>query len=236
MWKIACIVSATALVLAGSSGAWAQTPTGKVFLDVNVGAQAPSQTLETNATLPLFGETASVAAVQTIGSASIIDVRIGYRVTPPFAVAFAVSGRKDQSDARAVASVPSPILFGSPTILNLTTSGLNRREIGYHIEFVWFLPLSDKLELSVFGGPSFIHLQQAVTAAAVTGQTVSVSSTNETGTAAGANGGVDVTYLLSDRYGVGAFVRYAGGSLDFPSTSGVRVGGVQTGGGLRVRF
>ena len=235
--KVVSIVSITAgLVLAGISVARAQTPSSQAFLDVNIGVQGPSQTLETNAVFPLFGETASVAAAQTIGVAPILDARVGYRVLPRFAVALDVSGRKDESEAQAVASVPSPILFGSPTIVNLTTSGLTRREIGYHIQILWFLPLSDQLELSVFGGPSFIRLQQAVTAATVAGQTVSVSSTNETGTATGVNGGVDVTYLISTRIGVGAFVRYTGASIDLPSTSGVKVGGVQSGGGLRLRF
>src|SRR2546427_9232537 len=130
MGKIARIVSVTAgLVLAGVSGARAQTPTWDVFLDVNVGVQAPSQTLETNAQFSLFGETATVAALQQIAVAPVIDGRIGYRVLPRLAVAVAVSGRRDESDGLAVASLPSPIAFSSPTITTLTAPGLNRREL-----------------------------------------------------------------------------------------------------------
>ena len=232
------VLAVAAFALAGHRDAGAQTSPGStmLFLDVNVGFQAPSQTLGTNATFPLFGETAVVSAVQNVPVAPVIDARIGYRATPRFSVAVAVSGRKDESDGQALAAIPSPIFVASPTIVNLTSSGLKRREIGYHIHLVWLVPVWDKVEVSVYGGPSFIHLQQTVMSGTLTGQTISVSSQNETGTAKGGNGGVDVTYLVSNRYGVGFFARYAGGSLDLPSASGVRVGGFQSGGGLRLRF
>jgi hypothetical protein len=41
---------------------------------------------------------------------------------------------------------------------------------------------------------------------------------------------------LTRRYGVGAFIRYAGATVDLPSVSDLKVGGFQIGGGLRVRF
>jgi hypothetical protein len=207
-----------------------------VFLDVNVGVQAPSQTLETDAQFSLFGETATIAALQQIAVAPVVDARIGYRVLPRFAVAVAVSGRKDESDGLAVASLPSPIAFSSPTITTLPAPGLNRRELGYHFQLVWFLPSWRKIEFSVYAGPSLIHLQQAVTATILSGQNVSVGSTNETVNALGANGGLDAAYPVSDRFGVGVFARYAGGTTNLPSVPGVRVGGFQSGGGVRLRF
>jgi hypothetical protein len=237
MKKIARIVSVTAgVVLAGVSGARAQTPGWDVFVDVNVGVQAPSQTLETNGAFSLFGETATIAAAQEIGVAPIVDARVGLRVLPRFALAIAVSGRKDESDGLAVASIPSPISFGSPTITTLSAPGLKRREIGYHFQLVWFLPSWRKIDVSVYAGPSLIHLQQAVVAAGVSGQSLALSSTNETANALGGNGGIDATYPLSDLFGVGAFARYAGATTNLPSAHGVRVGGFQGGGGIRLRF
>ena len=227
---------AAGLCLFAASGAQAQGQSGRAFLDVNVGVQAPSQTLNSNATFQLFGETASVISAQTIAVAPVIDARIGYRTSDRFAVAVAVSGRKDESDGQAVASVPSPILFGSPTVTTLNASGLTRREIGYHFQLVWFLSVWRKVEVSVYGGPSVIHLRQAMSGATATGQSVTVASANETGNAFGGNGGIDATYMANDRVGVGFFAQYAGGSANLPSSSGVKVGGFQGGGGIRVRF
>jgi hypothetical protein len=47
---------------------------------------------------------------------------------------------------------------------------------------------------------------------------------------------VDVAYTLTPRYGVGGYVRYAGGTVDLPSMAGAHVGGAQAGGGIRLRF
>ena len=59
---------------------------------------------------------------------------------------------------------------------------------------------------------------------------------NETGTAKGVHVGGDLAHAFSDRFGVGVFVRYVAASVDLPSAAGVKVGGVQAGGGLRIRF
>lgn len=227
---------AAGVMLAGASGARAQAPGSRMFVDINVGVQAPSQTLETNASFSLFGETASVLSTQTIGVGPVLDGRIGYRATPRFGLALAVSGRKDESDAQAVATIPSPIIIGSPTVITLTASGLTRREIGYHIQLVWFLRTRQKMEFSVYGGPSVIHVRQATPVVTPAGQSVSVGSTNEAATAFGGNGGIDATYMASDHFGVGFFARYAGASADLPSASGVIVGGFQGGGGIRIHF
>ena len=47
------------------------------------------------------------------------------------------------------------------------------------------------------------------------------------------------TYMIAPQIGAGLFVRYMGGFADIPTLGGdvsVDVGGVQTGGGIRVRF
>jgi hypothetical protein len=41
-------------------------------------------------------------------------------------------------------------------------SDLTRREIGYHPQIVWFVPWSEKFDVSIFAGPSFVRIQQNV--------------------------------------------------------------------------
>jgi len=48
--------------------------------------------------------------------------------------------------------------------------------------------------------------------------------------------GVDLNYRMNDRYSLGGFVRYAGGKVDLPSVSDLKIGGVQVAGGVRIRF
>jgi len=87
-----------------------------------------------------------------------------------------------------------------------------------------------------YRAPSVIRLQQAIAGIAVDSSAPVITATNESGTALGANGGLDVAYWLHARYGVGFFARYAAGSVNLPSASSVKVGGFQGGGGLRLRF
>ena len=56
-------------------------------------------------------------------------------------------------------------------------------------------------------------------------------------TTVGIHFGVDVTYLVTPRYGVGVLARYTWGSADLTGADdSVTVGGLQIGGGLRIRF
>src|SRR5215831_914775 len=97
---------AASLLLSGASSARAQEA-GGVFLDVNIGIQAPSQTLQTNSQFQLYGETASVLSTQTVGLAPVLEGRLGYRVSERVGVAVAVSGTRETADAQGVASVPN---------------------------------------------------------------------------------------------------------------------------------
>jgi hypothetical protein len=45
-----------------------------------------------------------------------------------------------------------------------------------------------------------------------------------------------VIYNLKTRYAVGGYVRYAGAKVDLPSANDLNVGGMQAGGGIRLRF
>jgi hypothetical protein len=62
----------------------------------------------------------------------------------------------------------------------------------------------------------------------------------------GFHGGVDVRYFFTERLGVGGIFRFSRGEVEIPGMFGtaddppppldIKVGGVQFGGGLRVRF
>ena len=68
----------------------------------------------------------------------------------------------------------------------------------------------------------------------------SATSSEQTRSQLGYNAGADVAYYFSDAIGIGFVARFRRASIDFGSadgsTVGVDVGGLQTGGGLRLRF
>ena len=229
------------LVLIGltlsSSEARAQTGgDARAFFDINGGVQMLSPTLDAGSSFLLFGETGTVRTSQDIGAAVLADARLGHRIGRRLAFAVAVSGSTTESAGQGTVSTPSRILVASPTVV-VVQSDLRRREIGYHPQIVWFVPWSETFDVSIFVGPSFVHLQQNVITAAVSpAQVVSVGTSNESGMAFGGNAGIDATHPVSDRWGLGLFARYVFATADLPSATGVKVGGLQVGGGLRFRF
>jgi hypothetical protein len=226
-------------LVSGSSEARAQTaPDARTFFDINGGVQVLSPALDAGTSFLQFGETGTIRTIQKGGAGLLVDARLGHRIRRRLALAIAVSGSRKSPTGTGAVSLPSPIVVASPTVVNVEVPGLTRREIGYHPQIVWSTPWTKKkFNISVFAGPSFVHLQQNLIAATINAnQAVTTSTSNESGMAFGAHAGVDATRPMSDRWGVGFFARYVLGAVDLPSASGVKVGGLQISAGLRFTF
>lgn len=230
------------LIAAGAANASAQTqppPANLGFLNVNFGAQPGSRDVGTNQSFPLYGETATFTTAQTNGSGGMFDITAGYKVRPSFGVAVGFSNFSNSSDATVSTSIPDPLIFDRPRASTTTISGLDHSERGIHLQAVWFVPVTDKIDVALSAGPSFIMVKQDLVSSITvpTGtQTANLNVTEEKETGVGANIGVDGTYLVTRNFGVGAFLRYAGAKVDVGPVEGLSVGGFQAGGGVRVRF
>jgi hypothetical protein len=238
--RTSIVVLTLGLAFACAAQASAQiTPDLTKFVDVNVGGQPQERTFTTSSTFPIYGETATVATAQRTNAGVLFDVRGGVRVWNNFAVGigFSTFGRK--GDAAGSARIPDPGVFGRPASVTLQSTGLERKEIGTHPMLVWYIPVTDKVDVAVSFGPSFIHVKQDVLSVNGVMPGTQIPTTivsSESKTAVGGHVGIDGNYLFTPRFGGGIFVRYAGASADLPSVSGLHVGGFQAGIGLRVRF
>jgi hypothetical protein len=236
---ISVVLAAAGLVLAAVSPSAAQTAGRRIFVDLNAGAQAGSPAVESASTFPLFGEDAGVASRQEIGTHPMFDVRIGYMVGPQFAVAFAFTGFESSSTGAVAASIPSPVVTGRPASFTGTAEDMNRRDLGYHPQIAYILPVAEDFTATLAFGPSFVHVQQptiSVVPVAANSQNVAVVKGKETGTVIGFNVGADGSYAVSNMVGIGVFARYVDGKKDFETIDNVSIRGFQFGGGLKLRF
>ena len=142
------------------------------------------------------------------------------------------------------ASVPSPLFFNDFKTVDIGGANAKRTDRNVYILAVWFLPVTDKIDIALSAGPSFTHVKQelvtSVTVPAGT-QDAIASVESQSGTAKGVNVGLDATYMFNKSifkasYGGGIFIRYNGGSVDLESAPSVKAGGLQLGGGVRLRF
>jgi outer membrane protein with beta-barrel domain len=240
MNKITMLAMLTAsVVLASSSVASAQTSDAKpIFIDINGGVQTQARTIESSTSFPLYSETAVINAAQSIDSGGLFDLSAGYRFLTSFGAAVGFSRFSKSGDGSIAASIPSPNAFNRSVTVTSTATDLKHSEIGTHLMLVYFAPVTVKIDVNAFIGPSFFRVKQDILSASVpTGtQTANIATQEEKANATGINAGINVNYMFQPNYGAGIFLRYAGATVDLPSAPDVKVGGFQVGVGLRLRF
>lgn len=234
------VLTVAALYLAVPAQVAAQTAqmTGpESYVGVTVGAQPQRRTVSAVATSTVFNKTATFTADHRVGNGPFYDVSAGHRVSRTITVGVAVSSFDTDGSAAGTASIPDPIVVGKFSSVALEGRNMNRGERAFHLQGVWFRPVSRKIDVAVSAGPSLFYVsQEFVSGSAAEGSsTVTYAAESQAGLGFGLNVGADATWLLTPRYGVGLLLRYTWGKVALDAAN-VTAGGVQGGLGLRVRF
>ncbi len=241
-------VLVTVLALASASPASAQQTTpastsqstgGRVFVNVNGGAQTQSSTRNNDSSFPIYGQTATVTTTASVDGGPIFDLSVGYRFIPRVGVAIGYSSFSSTGTAQGAASIPSPIFFNRPAAVTITAVDATRTDRNISLVLVGFVPITNEVELSLFVGPSSTRVkQELISNVTVPAGTQNVVSTiqSESATAKGVNIGADLAYHFLKHLGAGVFIRYNGASVDLTTLKDVKAGGLQMGIGARLRF
>ena len=244
MQKTQGLLWACALGLMAAPDAIAQEPLSRGTLHVNLGVQATSREIAESRTFTLYEETGTADGIREVGPGVLIDIGADVRVWNNVFVGVGYSRFSDKGNVALTAQVPDPLLFERPRSVPLDLPDLSHTEQAFHTQLLLRLPLTEKIDVTFGGGPSFYSLKQdlldAVSVTEGATPTVAGTTTSESKSGVGFNLGADATYLVTERLGAGVFLRYAGASVDMPAdgdtTRSVKLGGLQLGAGLRVRF
>lgn len=236
------LILMTCLALTGASNAFAQmqpAPATRGFVNVNIGAQPERRSLTTSATFPIYDETGTVSSDQRVANGPFFDISGGVNVWHNLSIGVGYSTFSSHGNSSVTGSIPHPLFFNQPRTTVQDATSLQRTEHGVHVMAVWLVPVTNKIDIALSAGPSFIQVKQqlvaSVTVATGTQNFTPVVS-NESGTVKGANVGLDGTYMFTRRFGAGILIRYAGGKVDLASAKGVKAGGFQSAVGARIRF
>ena len=222
--------------------------TPRVFFNVNAGSQVTSTTFVDNVAFTEFLEEADFDATYGIASNMSFDIGGGIRTTSNLGVGISVSRFKILEAATIDGRIPHPFYFARKRTIEGRSENLFRDEISTHLDVQWFRPVSDSLEFSVFGGPTFFSVTQGLVTAISfdhaypfdTATFSSASTGEQAKSTIGVNLGADMGYFFSDAIGIGALVRFSRGSVNLSSADGgeilISLGGLHVGGGLRIRF
>jgi len=236
--RISLLLIGFTLALGSRAGAQSMSE-GKVFINVNGGAQTQSRSVENTFSLPVYGQTATVNTTATIPSGGLFDLSAGYKVMPSIGVAVGFSTFSGTGAVAGIASVPSPIFFNRPASVAIAESPADHKERSVYVLLVGFVPVTDKVDVALSIGPAFTRVEQSlITAVSIPAGTQNVNPTiqSQSATATGINVGVDLSYMFVPHIGAGAFMRYISGSVDLDSAPNLKAGGFQVGLGGRFRF
>jgi hypothetical protein len=257
---------AAGLMLAGASLAQAQMLQwqDKGFLNIGYGVQSRAATdVSENTTFSQYDEQGKIAVTQTIkNSKGFFDISGGARIWQNLGLGIGYSAIHTTGTGSVTATVPHPLLYDSPRTATASATGLEHKDSAVHLFVLWMLPLTDKLDIAISGGPTWFTLTQntvgtpSYTEVGPPYTSVTLSSVSKVTLKShknGANIGADVTYKLTGLFGasqtakkldkmlgVGAYIRWSGTSASVTTAGGsaitLDIGGLQMGFGARIRF
>jgi hypothetical protein len=243
-------------VLTGAANVNAQTGTwaDRGYVNIGFGVESGSSSLTDTQNLVIYEESGTITTNTTWTSGSLIDAAFGVRVWRNMTVGIAYHQEENDTDAAITGSIPSPIFFNRPRTLEQQIV-LDRKEKAAHLVLGWVLPFNDRLDVMLFGGPSFFRLEQDAVepfTADDLGErsppftdppNLDADRVTHKKSLTGYNVGVDGTYIIWSnddlRIGAGGFVRFTKASGNIQQLTGEQptdVGGVQFGFGARIRF
>jgi SH3 domain-containing protein len=224
------------------------TPT-RGFLTLGGGLQSAGGTTfgETHGE-ELYGEEFTWDSRYTFKESLAFEGGIGARVWRNLLTGVTYSRSEHRRPATVSGQVPHPFQFGQPRTIEGESSALRNEEQAIHLSALLIVPLGRRLEVSISGGPSLFMVRRGFVEqvefaqdypydTARFTQAVSKESSEK---AYGGHAGVDLMWLLTRDAGLGVFVRFTRGSIDFTTPSGgslsLDAGGLQTGVAMRLGF
>ena len=220
----------------------------KYFVHLHGGAQAGSQDMSRTTDFTLYDEAARFESDQESGGGGLIDIGGAARLYRNYGVGISYAQFGSSGDAAFSGSLPHPLFYDQPRSFS-GSAAVEHKERAVHVQALWFIPFTDKVDFTVGLGPSFFTAEQGFARSfefgetppdfsSVTIDTVEVVTAKESGV--GFNLGGSMTYAINPRIGASAMMRYSRGSLNFGLGSGQTVegdaGGFQIGVGIGYRF
>ncbi|MFO7694741.1 MAG: hypothetical protein R6V57_16785 [Vicinamibacterales bacterium] len=220
---------------------------GRGFAVVSAGAQLGAPGYTSTADFKVHAEDATLTAEAAIGIGPAFGARGGVRVWKNLAVGGGLEVVSTSQELAVTGRLPHPFQFNQYREVEGTASGLDRVETLVAFELSWLVALARRVDMFVFAGPAYISVRQDMATRIEFTETypydsamfTGVETASVSGGGVGATAGIDVSYLVSKRLGIGGEVRYSYASATLkPSArpAAVGLGGLQAAFGARVLF
>jgi hypothetical protein len=234
------MLSLAAAVPARAQTAW----TDRGYVNVN-GWYQPASPAFSDVVQPIdFAEASVVTTSYKTNGIPGFDAGGGVRVWRNLAVGIDVSRFSKSTGGAVSAQVPHPFFFNRARTVSGDASGLTRDETAAHVQALWMVPLRDRWQLAIAGGPSWFAVGQDLVSDVTVTQTypydtatfATATIVHRSHSQIGFNAGADVSYLLRPHVGLGIGATFSHASVPLDNAVSVDAGGAHVGGGIRFRF
>lgn len=251
------LTTIAALLLTGSA-AYAQRPPAtpaprppvplRVYVSVDGGYQSGTEDFRNGGTFTQYLEQARFDSAYEVEPGPQFQTTAGVRLWRRLHAGVGVSRFTRTTPTRVTGAIPHPFFFSRPRSIEGSVAGLRREETAVHVQARAVFPVSRRIDVAAFGGPSWFSVEQGVVGAVQYGESYpfdtaefrSATTSREKASQVGFNAGADVAFFFLRNVGVGASVQFARASVTLPGGDATdvatKVGGVQGGVGLRLRF
>jgi hypothetical protein len=227
----------------------AQTrPATRGFVVVNGGYQLATNDFVDGAVKRENAEDGRLDTTYAVASGRAFDVAAGAVLWRGLGIGVGVSRFSVSTPSTLTAGVPHPFFFNRPRPVAAEVTGLTREEQAVHLQLRAVVPAGQRVQLMLFGGPSFFTVHQTMVTDfsyaesypydAVTFR--AATTTRSTVSAKSFNAGADAAFFFTRQVGIGGTLQFSGATFEMPGaldgTTDVKVGGGQVGAGLRLRF
>lgn len=225
-------------------------PESRGFIAFYGGMQSADGASSASGTFSIYDESGRYEATQSHEGGGLFSLGGGVKVWKNLAIGVAYTRMTDTQVASASVTAPHPILFDSPRTATADVSDLAHEEDAIHFQALVVLPINDRFEVIVGGGPTFFGVKHdfvtgvGFTEGASPYTSITVSSpaiTKGDENTTGFNFSGEVAYYFTKNVGGAGFFRYTKGTAEFdlPNQATpieVDAGGTQFGVGVRIRF
>jgi hypothetical protein len=235
--------------IAAAAGAQPIAWGDRAYLNVNVTFQLASRELVETSTPVIYGEPALILTSTHVTRGRLpLDLGGGVRLWRSLGAGVTHTRFSLTEQAPVTAYIPHPRLVNQPRAATGHAT-LQHGETALHLSVVWVVPIRQRIDVAVSGGPTFMTVSQdVVTSIAITeaSPTFTVVTLGEATLASRSSRGVgfhvgaDVTYFVTPMAGIGFTFRYTGAAASLAGPGGsmltVDGGGLQVGMGARIRL
>ena len=242
---VMCAFSLMLMTAIGATASAQGMPDGRVALSVSEGYKVNATAVDQTTTFEQYSETGRVTTTYAVRRRPSPEAGMTLRLWRHLGVGLSGTYLHDPGPALVHALVPHPLVFGQPRPVSGPADAAYT-EGAVHIQVAYWLQPVKPLQIVVSGGPSVFSVDQDLVSDVTYTQTYPYDTAAYAGASVvrehrrviGTNMGADVAWLVTRHLGFVAAVRFSRATTTFAgaTTSAMTIGGLHTGGGLRVLF